>query len=256
MLPAKPALTRSPAATDRSRPGTGISLARTVALSLAVMLATLLSALLSACGGASDQEPPQSLAAQDDSDNNTEGDNDNSEGDSDTGEATESNDTPSEDAAVSETGAETTSASVVDDSVVNDSVVDDPVVDDTIPENLTVVTAPPLEATTTTAVSTDGVVFERIDASPELPGMTTRPIIKTFIDPENDRLVRVHFGALFCDGFRIVVDETDTTVSVTLEGATTLSPDQDPCSPEMFATEMATLLSAPLDGRELLAVEP
>ena len=208
---------------------------------------------LGACGGGGDSETPQSLAALDDADANTGADG---EASTDSDESTEADSASTSDEGTSDEGGSDEGGSDEATDAAPAQAPETTVVDNTIPDDFTVVTAPPAEATTTTAVSTDGVVFERIDPSPELPGMTIRPIIDVFIDPADDRLVRVHFGALFCDGFRTVIDETDTTVSVTLEGASTLGPDQGECDPELFATELATLLTAPLGDRELIAVQP
>jgi len=184
-----------------------------------------------------------SVGAEDDSSNDSSGNESEADGSDTDAPAPDGDDTSPETEPDAETHAEASAATT-------DSTID---IDPSIPEDLIVVTAPP---TTAAALpeSDDGVVFERIDPSPELPGMTRRPIRDAFPDPNDDQIIVVRFGGLICDGFRTLVEETEDSVAISVEGATTLGENEGACDPQLYATELAAVLSKPLGSRTLTAL--
>ncbi len=127
-------------------------------------------------------------------------------------------------------------------------------VDPDLAEEIVVVTAP--ATTAPPPPPEDGVVFERIDPSPELPGMTRRPIRSAFADPANNSVLVVRFGGVLCDGFRTIVTETSTSVSVALEGVNTLDAGAECDDSQLYATELAAVLAAPIGDRTIETIAP
>jgi hypothetical protein len=125
---------------------------------------------------------------------------------------------------------------------------------DTTPAD-SVVTSPP--STDPGDGSIPAITWGRIDSTPDLREPRVQQPEELLVDPDDDRVVLVHFwgGVPECYAARVtIVEQGADRVVIRLE--TGANPDTAPdtaCIDMAVAQELATTLEAPLGNRELVA---